>query len=438
MILFFFIALSIICAGLVIYNRTNQVTPTTSDDFKKFQLTYVSVYLIMSASDWMQGPYVYALYESYGFSIKDIGLLFIAGFGSSMIFGTFVGSLSDKFGRKLSCMIYVVLYIISCATKHSGSFFVLMLGRLTGGIATSILFSAFESWMVSEHFKRGYSEEWLGHTFYLQVFGNGIIAILSGLVASQVKSFFGTMTAPFDTAIVLLVIGGVIIFYTWTENYGNSSVDVKQSFVEGFSTLTNDFKVAALGLAQSMFESAMYIFVFMWTPTLDRSISNLNHGLVFACFMVAVMIGSSLFSLLGAKQVKKEKMLLIVFATAALTFVIPILAPDNGFVLMIGFLVYEACVGMFWPCMGTLKGMYIPENVRSTVMNYFRVPTNLFVVLTLNRVSQMERNTVFLICVGLASVSAIAQYALLHVLENKEKIDTSNDVEAAVPLVSQE
>lgn len=110
MILFFFIALSIICAGLVIYNRTNQVTPTTSDDFKKFQLTYVSVYLIMSASDWMQGPYVYALYESYGFSIKDIGLLFIAGFGSSMIFGTFVGSLSDKLYVKLFWLFFWLFF----------------------------------------------------------------------------------------------------------------------------------------------------------------------------------------------------------------------------------------------------------------------------------------------------------------------------------------
>lgn len=335
-------------------------------------------------------------------------------------------------------MTYVILYIISCATKHSASFSVLMFGRLTGGIATSILFSAFESWMVSEHFKRGYSEEWLGHTFYLQVFGNGIIAILSGLVASQVKSFFGTMTAPFDTAILLLVIGGFIIYYTWTENYGNSTGELKQNFVEGFNTLLSDMKVASLGLAQSMFESAMYIFVFMWTPTLDRTIADLNHGLVFACFMVAVMIGSSLFSLLGAKSIKKENMLFVVFVAAAFTFAIPILAPNNGFLLMCGFLIYEACVGMFWPCMGTLKGMYIPENVRSTVMNYFRVPTNLFVVLTLNRVSQMNRNTVFMICLALVTISAVAQFILLNILENKEKVDaedkSSSDLEA--PLVS--
>jgi hypothetical protein len=49
-----------------------------------------------AGGDWLQGPYVYALYEHYGYTVKDIGRLFIAGFGSSMIFGTIVGSLADK------------------------------------------------------------------------------------------------------------------------------------------------------------------------------------------------------------------------------------------------------------------------------------------------------------------------------------------------------
>lgn len=52
--------------------------------------------LPFAAGDWLQGPYVYALYSYYGFDVKDIGRLFIAGFGSSMIFGTIVGSLADK------------------------------------------------------------------------------------------------------------------------------------------------------------------------------------------------------------------------------------------------------------------------------------------------------------------------------------------------------
>ena len=49
-----------------------------------------------AAGDWLQGPYVYALYQHYGFDRGDIGRLFIAGFGSSMVFGTIVGSLADR------------------------------------------------------------------------------------------------------------------------------------------------------------------------------------------------------------------------------------------------------------------------------------------------------------------------------------------------------
>lgn len=33
----------------------------------------------MMAGDWLQGPYVYALYDHYGFSRGQIGKLFIAG-----------------------------------------------------------------------------------------------------------------------------------------------------------------------------------------------------------------------------------------------------------------------------------------------------------------------------------------------------------------------
>lgn len=41
----------------------------------------------------------------------------------------------------------------------------MQLGRLLGGIATSLLFSAFESWLVAEHFKGGFDGAWLGDTF---------------------------------------------------------------------------------------------------------------------------------------------------------------------------------------------------------------------------------------------------------------------------------
>lgn len=60
-------------------------------------------------------------------------------------------------GRRTAGIAYVVTYSLSCVTKHSPNFYVLMLGRVLGGIATSLLYSAFESWLVAEHFKHGFS-----------------------------------------------------------------------------------------------------------------------------------------------------------------------------------------------------------------------------------------------------------------------------------------
>ncbi len=50
----------------------------------------------LAAGDWLQGPYIYYLYEHYGFTVGPIGQLFIAGFASSMLFGTLAGVLADK------------------------------------------------------------------------------------------------------------------------------------------------------------------------------------------------------------------------------------------------------------------------------------------------------------------------------------------------------
>ena len=114
---------------------------------------YLAVYLLAFLGDWCQGPYVYALYESYGYSEGTIEALFVAGFGSSMLFGTFIGGLADRIGRKRAALMYCAVYVSCCATKHFDNLGVLLLGRVLGGVATSLLFSVFESWMVHEHGK---------------------------------------------------------------------------------------------------------------------------------------------------------------------------------------------------------------------------------------------------------------------------------------------
>ncbi|MBA0634926.1 hypothetical protein Gohar_005781 [Gossypium harknessii] len=200
-------------------------------------VVYVSI-----AGDWLQGPYVYYLYSTYGFGKGEIGQLFIAGFGSSMLFGTIVGSLADKQGRRRACVTYCITYILSCITKHSPQYKILMIGRVLGGIATSLLFSAFESWLVAEHNKRGFEQQWLSLTFSKAIFlGNGLVAILSGLFGNLlVDSLSLGPVAPFDAAACFLAIGMAIILSSWTENFGDPSEN---------KDLLTQFRGAAVAIA---------------------------------------------------------------------------------------------------------------------------------------------------------------------------------------------
>lgn len=69
-------------------------------EFILFQRSYLTVYLLAMFADWLKGPYVYALYDSYGYNAADIATLFLSGFLASGITGPFVGSYADKYGRQ--------------------------------------------------------------------------------------------------------------------------------------------------------------------------------------------------------------------------------------------------------------------------------------------------------------------------------------------------
>jgi MFS family permease len=391
------------------------------------------------AADWLQGPYIYALYEDYGFGKSDIALLFICGFFSSMVFGTFVGAVADKYGRKTMSVLFGVFYSLSCITKLWNDFYILMLGRILSGVATSLLFSVFEAWMVYEHNKRGFSAEGLSQTFSYATFGNGIVAILSGLASSAVADHFGYV-APFMMALGLLVLGSIIVFVSWTENYGDTSVDVSGTFSNAINALKSDSKVIILGIVQSLFEASMYTFVFMWTPALQeeeagKSAEPLPFGLIFATYMVAIMIGSSVFKILAVRfHVVPESLGKFIFGIAAAALFVPVIA-SNKYLITIAFITFEAMCGMYFPCMGTLRGKYIPEASRSAIMNIFRVPLNLLVVLVLLKVSLLANSTVFLVCTIWLIMAAVLHVKFVTSLRTFPYPSTNNIAEEGKELL---
>ncbi|KAL6127275.1 hypothetical protein ACLB2K_075316 [Fragaria x ananassa] len=428
-------ALAVVVAGAEL-SKSNKDRVNTSAAFNSFKNNYLVVYSLMMAGDWLQGPYVYYLYTTYGFGKGDIGHLFIAGFGSSMLFGTIVGSLADKQGRKRACITYCITYILSCITKHSPHYNVLMLGRILGGIATSLLFSAFESWLVAEHNKRAFEPQWLSVTFSKAIFlGNGVVAILAGLLGNTlVDSLALGPVAPFDAASCFLTIGMFIILFTWTENYGDpsESKDLFTQFRGAAVAIASDEKIALLGAIQSLFEGSMYTFVFLWTPALSPNDEDIPHGFIFSTFMLSSMLGSSLASRLMARQSPRvESYMQIVFAISATSLLLPIVtsflvAPSGtkggsisfaGCIQFLGFCAFEACVGLFWPSIMKMRSQYIPEEARSTIMNFFRIPLNIFVCIVLYNVDAFPMTVMFGMCSMFLFLACFLQRRLMLIVE---------------------
>jgi Sugar-tranasporters, 12 TM len=72
-------------APLIDSASSSEDTSDPVKDMEHLELAkrYLLVYLLATMSDWLQGPYVYALYSGYGYAQHEIAVLFVAGFGSS-------------------------------------------------------------------------------------------------------------------------------------------------------------------------------------------------------------------------------------------------------------------------------------------------------------------------------------------------------------------
>jgi MFS family permease len=88
--------------------------------------------------------------------------------------------------------------------EHSTNFTILLVGRVLGGVSTNLLFSAFESWMTTEHRKRGFPEEWLTRTYSESSIGNGAMAIFAGIIAQVLEDYFGHI-GPFQVCLKSVV-----------------------------------------------------------------------------------------------------------------------------------------------------------------------------------------------------------------------------------------
>jgi hypothetical protein len=116
----------------------------------------------------------------------------------------------------------------------------------------------------------------------------------------------------------------------------------------------------------------MHLFVFLWVPALQEHslLGLLPLGYIFS-FMLSMMLGSVLYTYLVAISPESSlmthaKLSSAVCALAALALAVSVSQPDAR-ARFWAFCVFEACVGLYYPVQGMLRGALIANEHRATL-----------------------------------------------------------------------
>ncbi|XP_028928653.1 molybdate-anion transporter [Ornithorhynchus anatinus] len=401
--------------------------PGGNPAFVRFQRGFFRVYFPALAADWLQAPYLYKLYRHYRFLEGQIAILYVCGLASAVLFGLVSGPLADRLGRRRACVLSSLTAAACCLTKLSRDYFVLLLGRALGGLASALLGSAFEAWYVHEHLERhDFPPDWVPATFARAAFWNHVLAVGAGLAAEAAAGGLGLgPAAPFVAAVPLLALAGGLALRDWDESHGRPR-PFSRTCLGGLRCVLADRRVLLLGTVQALFESVVYIFVFLWTPVLDPHGAPL--GVVFSGFMAAGLLGASLYRAATSKRYHLQPVHLLSLAVLLVVFSLLMLSfstspgQERPAESLVAFLLIELACGLYFPSVGFLRRKVIPEAERAGVLNWFRVPLHLLACLGLLVLHGSDGGTgtchMFAACAGVMGLALLAVVGLFTLVRH--------------------
>eukprot|EP00534_Pseudo-nitzschia_fraudulenta_P007556 CAMPEP_0201147366 /NCGR_PEP_ID=MMETSP0851-20130426/8917_1 /ASSEMBLY_ACC=CAM_ASM_000631 /TAXON_ID=183588 /ORGANISM="Pseudo-nitzschia fraudulenta, Strain WWA7" /LENGTH=630 /DNA_ID=CAMNT_0047423173 /DNA_START=250 /DNA_END=2142 /DNA_ORIENTATION=+ len=443
-------------------NLDSEYEYETSDkgfSFLTFRLSYLFVTLVVMLADGLQGTHLYVLYEGYGFSVAS---LYCLGFITGALTAPITGPLIDRFGRKKSALLYCALEVGINMLEQFPFLSGLIVSRVVGGITTNLLSTVFETWLDTEYRNRGFAKEDYETLMRDSVVVSNLAAIASGYLAHILAESFGN-TGPFEGAVTCTAVAFAVIFFLWNENYGksgqNEEAESKSSLAELKETLTfirSDSRVLRVCITQGLTLGALHIFIFLWSPLLKEfsagckgSLWGLDaqgepaYGLIFGAFMAAGVLGglcspavrkfvTFILSPLTKGAVPEtvtvdddepvramdiEFQGALCYFLCALLLLAPSLMPANGeytfSVALFSFIAYEFSVGIYSPCEGVMRSIYIPPESRGSIMTVPSIIVNVAVALAVVSTECISRQTALFVISVMMMTCGVLQLSLV-------------------------
>eukprot|EP00548_Thalassiothrix_antarctica_P020330 CAMPEP_0194182942 /NCGR_PEP_ID=MMETSP0154-20130528/28444_1 /TAXON_ID=1049557 /ORGANISM="Thalassiothrix antarctica, Strain L6-D1" /LENGTH=668 /DNA_ID=CAMNT_0038899555 /DNA_START=39 /DNA_END=2045 /DNA_ORIENTATION=+ len=429
-------------------------TSETKQSFLAFRINYVIVTIAIMLADGLQGTHLYVLYEGYGYSVAS---LYCLGFVTGAVTSPITGPLVDRIGRKKAALLYCILEIGINMLEQYPILAGLIVSRMVGGITTNLLSSVFETWLDTEYRKRGFDEKKYEIIMRDSVVVSNLAAIASGYLAHHLAEKLGPV-GPFEGAVTCTVIALAVVAAVWTENYGSAEPGVKSTYgylKDAVQTFKSDSRVLRVGIIQGLTCGSIQIFIFLWSPALrelaknaPRNVLGLDsagepaYGLIFGAFMASGVIGgllapkiregvTQLLTPLTKGQTPKvliegegevrpmavEFLAAACYLLCAVLLLTPILVSSDGemsFSIALGsFLLYEFIVGVYMPCEGVIRSLYIPSDARCSLMTLPRIIVNIAVALGVILTNYISHKTAFYAVSALMVISAGIQLTLV-------------------------
>lgn len=303
------LALMFICQY---FSKSKEVRSNLNEQEKKkadrIFWKYLIVYQIAKAADWCLGPYVFEFYQTYHSLKQDsIAKLMAISFMSSLFLGSFlVGYLNDRSNKKIPCVLYGIVMIISNLARQIKHPLALIISQIAFGMSSSILYSSFENWFLEETNDKIKDKEVKDYltsaVFEKSIISDSITAVGTSFISGILKREYG-ITAPYMLSIGISVVTVVIVQMLLTNNntkivrkeekYDMNEVlsNVKQSLIH----CKNNPFIILIGLTESFLFVTLHIFIFIWTPVLKDMNPEADTSDIFMLFMLSLMLGGASF-----------------------------------------------------------------------------------------------------------------------------------------------
>jgi len=281
---------------------------------------------------------------------------------------------------------------------------------------------------------------------------NGFIAAAAGVSSNYLVKHTGNYLSPFMASLLLLVVAFFVIENIWEENKATNGSASDKSIEShsgrlnrAWGVVKNDSALLTLLFTQTAFEGSMYLFVFLWVPSLREAshlfADELPLGNIFSSFMISMMLGSFFYTCVisypppsppaaaNQAEIKKAddslplhiKLASLVCALSAFLFALASSSTDPTHRFW-AFCLFEAAVGIYYPVMGVLRSKLVPDEVRATLYSLFRLPLNAFVIVMLMTGTTGGGGSKRVVWVGCATGLIIASLSLARLLgQVKEK-----------------